>query len=246
MHIYPAIDIKQGACVRLYQGSFEQVTHYASDPIALAKSFAKEKPAALHVVDLDGAQQGVSINHDVIAAMVTATGLKIQTGGGIRSREQIEARLAKGIHRVVLGSMAILQQSIVKQWLQEFGAEHIALALDVRVEKNGEPRLLCHGWQTTSDKNLWELLDSYQSAALKHVICTDVSLDGTLQGPNINLYQACVQRYPNIFFQASGGVHALADLTTLAELSLSGVIVGKALYENKFSLRQALDEVAGC
>jgi phosphoribosylformimino-5-aminoimidazole carboxamide ribotide isomerase len=246
MIIYPAIDLKSGQCVRLYKGDFDKATLYSEDPFAIANTYAQQGAKYLHVVDLDGAQTGTSTQFDLISSLGKTTQLRLQMGGGIRTREQIIACLKQGITRVVLGSMAILRTNEVKKWLAEFGAEHIVLALDVNLDAVGLPLLVYNGWQKTSKKSLWQLLDEYQKTALKHVLCTDVGRDGTLQGPNHYLYQQCVQRYPKLHFQASGGIHSLTDINTLANISVSGVIIGKALYENKFSLGEALKAVSSC
>ena len=151
-----------------------------------------------------------------------------------------------GIARIILGSVAISQPATVKEWLAEFGSERLVLAFDIRMDNNQYPQLALYGWQTASEKNLWQLLDEYQHSPLQHVLCTDISRDGTLQGPNVDLYQQCVKRYPSLSFQASGGVSTLQDLTVLAHIPVASAIVGKAFYENKFSLPAALNEVASC
>ncbi len=240
MQIYPAIDLKNGQCVRLYQGSYDQVTIYENDPLKTAVSFAEQGAEFIHIVDLDGAKQGHSVNLSIIEQIARETDLTVQTGGGIRSEQQVTDLLAAGISRVVLGSIAAKEIATVKKWLDQYGADKIVLALDIRFDDAGVPRLAVHGWQTATEKSLWDILDDYQSSAL-HVLCTDIALDGTLQGPNVKLYQACVDRYPQLQFQASGGISCLNDLTQLAKVPVASVIIGKALYENKFSLRSALE-----
>lgn len=236
MKIYPAIDIKNGQCVRLYKGSYDHVTVYETDPLSMARQFADAGAAYLHVVDLDGAKEGKSINIDIILKIKNNYNLIIQTGGGIRNDEQARTLLNKGIDRIVVGSLAVANPSEIKRWLGEFGPERIVLALDVRHEK-----LAVHGWQSNSEMTLWELLDEYKNTGLKHVLCTDIDKDGTLTGPNIGLYKTCVEKYPEILFQASGGISQLEDLNQLKHIPVSGVIIGKALYENKFSLAEALN-----
>lgn len=237
MKIYPAIDLKQGQCVRLTQGSYEHVTVYHTAPLAVAKSFEEQGASMLHVVDLDGAKEGKSINHEIIATIARETNLKIQTGGGIRTKQQVQAMLDKNISRVVLGSTAIKNPNEVKQWIEEFGAERIVLALDVRINNDNDPMLAVHGWQVASEKSLWRLLEEYQDAELKHVLCTDIQRDGLMQGPNLDLYQQCVKRFPSINFQASGGVSCMNDLDELKKIPVAGVIIGKALYENKIFIK---------
>ncbi|MGB6977165.1 MAG: 1-(5-phosphoribosyl)-5-[(5-phosphoribosylamino)methylideneamino]imidazole-4-carboxamide isomerase [Gammaproteobacteria bacterium] len=246
MIIYPAIDLQSGKCVRLYKGQFDKATLYSDDPFEVASAYAQQGAEYLHVVDLDGAQKGKSTQLELILALAKATKLQLQMGGGIRTYEQMIACLKHGISRVVLGSKAILQGDDVKKWLAEFGAERIVLALDVSFDPTGVPLLVYNGWQKTSSKSLWQLLDEYQTTCLKHVLCTDVGRDGTLQGPNNDLYQQCVQRYPALHFQASGGIHSLADINALANISVAGIIIGKALYESSFSLNDALRVSASC
>lgn len=246
MKIYPAIDIKSGQCVRLYQGSYEQVTVYHQYPLTVAQFFAAEGAEHLHVVDLDGAKAGKPIHLSLIEKLIQQSGLKIQTGGGIRNRESIEQLLQAGVSRVILGSVAVTDVTSVKTWLKEFGRERIVLALDVRLNQQNIPYVATHGWQTNQQKNMWDLLDDYRDALPMHVLCTDIQCDGTLLGPNLNLYQECLTRFPTIEFQASGGIGTLADIKKLSEMKVAGVIIGKALYENKFTLRSAISEVASC
>jgi len=240
MQIYPAIDLKSGQCVRLYKGDYDQMTVYEKNPVNLAKSFKQQNADMLHVVDLDGAKTGESINADIILKIYQETGLKIQTGGGIRTREKVSKLLSQGIARVIIGSIAISQPGEVLSWLEEFGSEKIVLALDIRWNKANEPVLAQQGWVNTSDKTLWELLDYYQKGSIKHVLCTDIARDGTLSGPNFALYQECMMRYPTIQFQASGGISSLRDIQRLKQTAIAGVIIGKALYENIFSLQEVM------
>ena len=240
MIIYPAIDLKSGQCVRLYQGSFDQVTTYDLDPITVAQKYELEGAEFLHLVDLDGAKQGDAAQTDIVLNIAKNTKLKVQMGGGIRTKAYAERLLAAGIWRIVVGSLAIKNPAEVKTWIQGFGSGHVVLALDVRTQKVEVPMLATHGWQEASKISLWQILDDYQNAGLKHVLCTDIDVDGTLQGPNIPLYQECQERYPELQFQASGGIGSLQDLEQLAQMSMSGVVIGKALYEQKITLVDAL------
>ena len=248
MKIYPAIDLKSGKCVRLFQGDFEQVTAYSSDPIAVAKSFAEQGANFLHVVDLDGAAQG-QLQHshlDLVLKIIAETGLQIQLGGGIRNEEYAKQLIDNGISRIVLGSIAIAEPEKVKEWLHTFGLDQIVLALDIRKNAQNDPMLASHGWKKASELNLWKLLDKYRDTPLQHVLCTDIDRDGTLQGPSIDLYKECIQRYPELHFQASGGISVLTDLRALADIPVSGAVIGKAIYEKKFSLNEAFIEVDKC
>jgi phosphoribosylformimino-5-aminoimidazole carboxamide ribotide isomerase len=243
MNLYPAIDIYAGKCVRLYQGCYQQATIYADDPIVVAKQFAEAGATYLHVVDLDGAKQGVSINQQTALAIAKLTQLPMQFGGGIRTCAQIATLLEAGIARVVLGSISVLQPQQVKNWIKEFGTEKIVLALDVRFNELNQPLLALYGWKQNSMCGLWQLLDEYNDAGLRHVLCTDIQRDGTLAGPNINLYMQCIARYPSLLFQASGGVSSLEDIKKLSVTGVAAAIMGRALYEKNFTLQSALSEV---
>lgn len=240
MIIYPAIDLKDQKCVRLYQGSFDAVTTYESDPLTVAEHYASQGAQYLHVVDLDGAKKGEPVHTEMVLNMIKATGLKVQMGGGIRTKAYAQKLLDQGLHRIIIGSMAIKEPQTVKAWFNEFGSEHITMALDLRMNTQQEPELATHGWLERSGVTLWQLLDTYSDVALRHVLCTDIACDGTLKGSNLNLYEQCQQRFPHLQFQASGGVGSLKDIQALKQMNLAGAIVGKALYEQKFSLTEAL------
>ncbi len=238
MIIYPAIDLKQGRCVRLLQGDFAQMTVYEQDPIVQAQDYARSGAEFVHVVDLDGAQQKRVVQTDLIARLCQESGLKIQAGGGIRSLADIERLFQCGVSRVVLGSMTVYQPDLVQECLQRFDPESLVLALDVQFNAQGVPMMATHGWATLSEMPLWDLLGRYPNA--KHILCTDIARDGALQGVNLDLYRKCQRRYPDFKFQASGGVANLEDLKQLRAMEIAGVIIGKALYEKRFSLEEAL------
>lgn len=240
MIIYPAIDILAGKCVRLKQGKITEVREYPESPLAMAQLFQKQGAKWLSVVDLDGAKNPQNHQHAAISEITHNTNLNIQMGGGVRTGEQIQTLLSTGVKRVILGSVAVTQPETVSQWITEFGPERIVLALDVKLNANNIPMVAVHGWQEISDVRLTELLDFYSAATLKHVSCTDIDCGGTLQGPNFALYQQLKNLYPKIHIQASGGIAALTDIQALAHLQLSGVVVGSALYESKFTLPQAM------
>lgn len=245
MIIYPAIDLRRGNCVRLIHGDFDKETYYSNDPVKIACYYASMGAKFLHVVDLDGAKAGYPIQHDLIFQIQRKSRLNIQVGGGIRDKAAIEQLLKHNISRVILGSIAVNQPSLVKKWLNEFGKDKIILAFDIKINAQGNPAIATQGWQTLSNKILWDLLDEY-APLVKHVLCTDISRDGTLQGPNQSLYQICSLHYPDINFQASGGVQSVEDLKILKKIPIDGVVIGKALYEKKFSLKEAIDEVEKC
>ena len=240
MIVYPAIDLRQGKCVRLQQGRFDQVTTYADDPLAVARAYAAEGAAWLHVVDLDGAKDGNAAQTDLILRIAAEVGLKVQTGGGIRSEKQIQAYLDGGVARVVIGSLALTNPGLVGAWLGEFGRDRIVLALDVRPAEDGSWHVATHGWQKDSGKTLTAVIDEFGVASLRHLLCTDVARDGLLAGPNLALYQEIRSAYPGLELQASGGVASLDDLQVLKAAGVAGVVVGKALYEKRFTLAEAL------
>jgi phosphoribosylformimino-5-aminoimidazole carboxamide ribotide isomerase len=243
MEIFPAIDLKGGQCVRLTQGKFDAVTVYSSDPPTQAATFAAAGARWLHVVDLDGAKAGAVRQIDIIAKIVKASPLEVQAGGGIRDEKAIENLIGAGVRRVVIGSLAVSDRARVEGWLRKYGSDRIVLAFDVRDNGNG-PEILTHGWQEGSRVSLWEILDSYDRAVpLKSVLCTDIARDGMLTGTNVGLYRAMRQRRPDLEVLASGGVGALGELRLLKDAGIAGVIVGKALYEGRFTLSEALAEV---
>lgn len=242
MIIYPAIDLKNGQCVRLKQGDFDQATIYESDPVRQAEKFAAAGAEWLHVVDLDGAKAGEMLQFDLIARVAKSTRLKIQVGGGLRSEKTVKKLLDAGIARVVIGSLAVKNRNTVQAWLREFGGDKIILAFDIRYH-DGEPEILTHGWQSGSQQLLWDTLEAYDGSGLKSVLCTDVSRDGMLEGTNNALYAAMRERWPGIDVLASGGVSNLQDLLDLARLGASGAIVGKAIYEGRVDLADAIKQV---
>ena len=240
MIVYPAIDIIQGQCVRLRQGDFAQQTTYAVEPLSLASDYARNGADWLHIVDLDAAK-GDGNNLAIITAIAASLPVQVQSGGGVRTAEDIQIRLHGGITRVVVGSVAVQQPEQFCQWLHAFTPAAITAALDVRaVDGRWVPAIA--GWQQQSDTDLFTLLDRFVDAGLAHLLCTDIDRDGMLQGPNVELYAQLKKRYPNLHVQASGGVHAVADLSALASINADGVIIGKALLDGRFSLNEALNE----
>ncbi len=238
--IYPAIDLMDGGCVRLFKGDFNQRTNYSADPVQMAKDFAKAGAKWLHVVDLDGAKNEYAGQSELIINIAQKSGLNVQTGGGIRELSQIQRLLAGGIERVVIGSLAVSNPTMVRRWLSELGPKRIVLALDVTIDAQGVPSPTLRGWTQTSDKTLWDVLDGYLSAGLRHILVTDIAKDGVLGGANVGLYQEIMRKYPKLDLITSGGVGSLDDVRALKRLKPAGIIIGKALYENKFTLAQAI------
>jgi phosphoribosylformimino-5-aminoimidazole carboxamide ribotide isomerase len=231
MRLIPAIDLKGGRCVRLLHGNFDAETLYEAQPLELLTKYRGLGADWLHVVDLDGARDGVPGNRVIIEQLAERCALKLQVGGGLRSSAALAQMLDCGVARVVVGSAAISHPEQVQEWLEHFGSERVTLAFDVRVDADGTPRVATHGWQRQSELSLWSALQRFAAGTLKHVLCTDVARDGALSGPNLSLYDAAVKRHPEIEWQASGGVRHAADLHALAAAGTSAAISGKALLE---------------
>lgn len=238
--LIPALDLIDGNVVRLLKGDFNQQTTYNSNPVAVALQYRDEGAEFLHLVDLDGARDTSKRQLNLLTEIVTVTGLPIQTGGGIRSRQDVADLLAAGVQRAVIGSKAVTAVDEVLGWLDEFGPEAIVLALDINIDEQGNRWLATHGWQSTSEVRLEDVLDRYQARGLKHVLCTDISRDGTLAGSNVELYRDLKRAYPSIIWQASGGVASLAELETLKRANCDSVILGKSLLTGQFTLPEAL------
>src|SRR3569623_3090721 len=208
MIFYPAMDLMGGRIVRLRQGGFEDSTTYSQDPATALGHFADAGAEWVHIVDLDGARAGAPLQHDLIAELARSTRLKLQVGGGFRTREQVARMLDAGVSRVVIGSLAVKQPELVQGWIEDFGPERLTLSLDVRV-KDGVPLVAVSGWADTSGTALWDAAASYPTA--RHLLLTDIGRDGTLAGPNFELLDEAVERLPHLKIQASGGVSSLAD-----------------------------------
>lgn len=233
MLLIPAIDLRGGRCVRLYQGDFGAETRYDYSPRALLEKYRALGASWIHVVDLDGARDGVLANREVIADLAAHRGPTLQVGGGIRSAEAIEDLFSSGVGRAVIGSAAVERPDEAAGWIRRFGAERIGLALDVRCDRHGEPQVRTRGWQAATAVSLWEALDPYLAAGVRHVLCTDIERDGALTGPHLDLYREAVERFPRISWQASGGVRDAADLDALARIGVAGAVSGKALLEER-------------
>ena len=231
MRLIPAIDLRDGHCVRLLRGDFSAETRYPADPQTLLAKYRSLGADWLHVVDLDGARDGRGGNRPLIVALARQDAVRLQVGGGIRDADAITQMLEAGVSRVVIGSAAVTRVEDVKEWLDTYGPERIVLAFDVRIDPGGEPRVAIHGWLEQSTLSLWDAVANFVDFDLKHVLCTDVSRDGALEGPNVVLYTDAVRRYPHIEWQASGGVRDARDLAALAAAGATAAISGKALLE---------------
>lgn len=239
MEIIPAIDLLAGRCVRLYQGDFARVTEYDTDPLVLAARYQQAGAQRLHVVDLDGAREGTAANHHVIKRLAAETGLRLQVGGGVRSLAVAQGLLDTGVERIVVGSVAIRDPDTAISWLQVLGAERLVLGLDVRPgTDDAGPEALAHGWSEAHGPGLWQLAARYAKAGARHVLCTDISRDGTLKGPSNALYTECVRRFPTLSWIASGGLGSAADLPALAATGVAAVVTGKALLDGRLTIEE--------
>lgn len=238
MNIIPAIDLRDGKCVRLLQGDFDQTTEYSSDPAEIARQFSSLAATTLHIVDLDGAQSGEQKNRDIVTAITGESILAVQLGGGIRDDETLRGWLQAGVQRCVIGSLAITEPDTVKAWLNRYGGDKIVLALDVRFDDQHEAVITTHGWTRNSETTLFECIDDFMSAGLQHVLCTDVSRDGAMSGPNFALYERIMKNYPQLQLQASGGVRHIEDMQQLRRIGVPAAISGRALLDGKISAEE--------
>lgn len=232
MKIIPAIDLIDGKCVRLTQGDYSQTKIYNDNPVDVAKQFEAAGLRYLHVVDLDGSRAGSIQNLATIKKLCSETTMQIDVGGGIKKEEDLQQLFDIGVKQVNLGSIAVKNPDLVSTWLYKYGLDRIIISADVRNEK-----IASHGWQEQSDLSIFDFLRLFDEPRLA-VTCTDIATDGMLTGPSIDLYLALTQKFPSIRLIASGGVSSLQDIAALQKLNLEGVIIGKALYENKISLEE--------
>ncbi len=233
MIIYPAIDLKNGRCVRLTQGDFKQEKVYDLDPVEVAKSYQKAGAQALHIIDLNGAESGILINQEVIQSILNEVDIPIQIGGGIRSYAQAKAWLELGVSRVILGTAVIDNISLLDQLLFEY-KDKIAVSIDAK-----EKMVTTHGWMNQTSIHAYELAKSLEDKGLKTLIFTDIAKDGMLAGPSFSDYQ-WLKEHTKMNIIASGGITTLDDIYALKKLGLDGAIIGKAIYENRLSLKEVL------
>lgn len=238
--IIPALDLIDGSVVRLHQGDYGQQRDYGNTPLPRLQDYQQQGAQVLHLVDLTGAKDPAARQIPLLRSLLAGVGVPVQVGGGIRSEQDVEALLDAGAARVVVGSTAVKQPATVQRWFDRFGADALVLALDVRIGDDGAKRVAVSGWQEASDATLEQLVEAYLPFGLKHVLCTDISRDGTLAGSNVELYREISQRYPQVAFQASGGIGNLDDIAALRGSGVQGVIVGRALLEGKFNVKEAI------
>ncbi|MCI1678765.1 MAG: 1-(5-phosphoribosyl)-5-[(5-phosphoribosylamino)methylideneamino]imidazole-4-carboxamide isomerase [Ewingella americana] len=238
--IIPALDLIDGSVVRLHQGDYGQQRDYGSDPLPRLQDYQRQGAEVLHLVDLTGAKDPAARQIPLLKKLLAGVSVPVQVGGGIRTEQDVEALLSAGATRVVVGSTAVKDPETVQGWFSRFGADALVLALDVRIDENGTKNVAISGWQENSNATLEQVVEQYLPFGLKHVLCTDISRDGTLAGSNVELYREVTARFPQVAFQASGGIGNLDDIAQLRDSGVTGVIVGRALLEGKFSVTEAI------
>lgn len=239
MLIIPAIDLMDGKCVRLLRGDFDQATRYG-DPFEQLAAFERAGATWTHIVDLDGAKSGARRQARLIEKLAASSRVNLQCGGGVRTRDDLAALLDAGVARAVIGSAAVRAPGEVNRWIEEFGPDRICCAFDVRADAAGSFRVSLDGWTKDGGFALGDALVAYPAGGLVHVLVTDITRDGALTGPNFDLLNSVRADRPDLKLQASGGVAAISDLIALRRAGVSGVIIGRALYEKRFTLEDAL------
>lgn len=239
--IIPALDIINGNTVRLYQGKYYMQSNYGNPQLHLEK-YIHQGAKMIHLVDLDGAKNPKNKQTLLITQLIKKTipFAHIQVGGGIRTAKDIEILLKVGATRVILGSIAVTQAKTVKNWFKYFNPNTLVLAIDVRIHSMEDKKVVIQGWQMETNMSLEQIINEYSSLGLQHVLCTDISKDGTLLGSNINLYKSICHNWPKISFQASGGIHKLIEISKLRRSGINSIIIGKAFLENKFTVSEAI------
>ena len=233
MEIIPAIDIIDGKCVRLTQGDYNQKTIYNEDPLEVAQMFQDAGLKRLHLVDLDGAKAGEVKNWKVLEKLASKTSMVIDFGGGIKQETDLTVVFESGAALATIGSLAVKAEATFVSWIQKYGAEKFLLGADVKDEK-----IAVSGWLETTDIWIYDFIEKYMAHGVQQLFCTDVSKDGKLEGPSLFLYKQILEKFPSLYFIASGGVSSIEDLELLRETGCSGAIVGKAIYENRISLKE--------
>ncbi len=232
MEIIPAIDIIDGKCVRLTQGDYEQKKIYNERPLEVAKQFEDAGLKRLHLVDLDGAKAGAVKNWKVLEAIASGTGMVIDFGGGIKTAKDVDIVFGSGAALATVGSVAVKDGDLFVSWLQRYGADRFLLGADVKDEK-----ITVGGWLETTERWVYDFIRDYMEKGVKQIFCTDVSKDGLLQGPSVELYKNIMTEFPKLHFIASGGVSVMDDIYRLEEIGCTGVIIGKAIYEGRIALK---------
>ncbi|PWG04387.1 1-(5-phosphoribosyl)-5-[(5-phosphoribosylamino)methylideneamino]imidazole-4-carboxamide isomerase [Polaribacter aquimarinus] len=237
MRIIPAIDIIEGKCVRLTKGDYNTKKVYNENPLEVAKEFETAGIEFLHVVDLDGAKASQIVNYKVLEQIASKTNLKIDFGGGLKSDKDLEIAFNSGANQITGGSIAVKNAPIFESWIEKYGSEKIILGADFYPDNSGG-KIATNGWQEESSLELIPFISDYQQKGIQYVICTDISKDGMLQGPSFDVYKDILSKVKPLRLIASGGISTFDELPKLAENGCEGVIIGKAIYENKISLKQ--------
>ena len=233
MQIIPAIDLIDGKCVRLTEGDYTQKKIYNEDPLEVAKAFEGIGLMRLHLVDLDGAKAGEVVNWKVLEKIANQTALQIDFGGGIKKEATLKTVFETGASYATIGSLAVKNRAVFEEWIERFGAEVFMLGADVYEEK-----IAVGGWIEKTNIDMFEFMQSYINKGISQLFCTDIQKDGKLEGPSTNLYKKIIAQFPSLYLIASGGVSNIEDLSILREIGCSGAIVGKAIYENRISLKE--------
>lgn len=233
MRIIPAIDIIEGQCVRLSKGDYNTKKIYNENPLEVAKAFEDSGIEYLHLVDLDGAKSKHIVNHKILEKIATHTNLKIDFGGGLKSDMDLKIAFESGAKQITGGSVAVTNKSLFLDWLEKYGAERIILGADAK-----DGKIATGGWKESSDLEIEKFISDFVKKGIQYVISTDISKDGMLQGPSVDLYKAILQNNADLKLIASGGISNLQDIEDVFEMGCEGVIIGKAIYENRISLKE--------
>lgn len=233
--IIPAIDIINGRCVRLTEGDYARQTVYDQDPLEMAQRFEGAGFTRLHLVDLDGAKTGVVRNWDTLEAITNKTKMAVDFGGGVQTHDEVSKIFQLGASYCTIGSLAVKNESLLLEWFEEFGGRKFLLGADTRNEI-----IVVRGWQETTAIGIIDFIEGYLEKGVQEIFCTDVAKDGKLEGPSIDLYKKIISRFPNLNLIASGGVSSIEDVQQLSDIGCSGVIIGKAIYENRISLKDLM------
>ena len=233
MRIIPAIDIIDGKCVRLSKGDYDTKKIYNENPLEVAKSFEAHGIQYLHLVDLDGAKSSKIVNHKILEQIASKTNLKVDFGGGLKSDADLKIAFESGANQITGGSIAVKNPTLFQEWITKYGSQKIILGADANNEK-----VAISGWLEESKEDLIPFIQNYQSKGIQYVICTDIAKDGMLEGPSFELYKKILNQIPNIKLIASGGISTFDELPKLAEMGCEGTIIGKAIYENRITLKQ--------
>jgi len=236
IELIPAIDIIDGKCVRLTQGDYQSKKVYNENPVEVAKQFAEHGIRRLHVVDLDGAKSAHVVNHRVVEAITASTNMVVDFGGGIKSDEDLKKAFGAGASMVTIGSLAVKHPDTFLRWLEQYGSDHIILGADV---KDGQ--ISINGWQEEEGDQLVPFVGKYVEKGVQKVLCTDISKDGMLQGPAVELYQHLLQSFPDLYLIASGGVSCIEDIRALDQAGVPAVVFGKAIYEGRIQLDELMN-----